>query len=96
MFNTASGEQIATGFTRLVVGGRGAYLEFTKEQLVAANLHMPENQEWRISSCKQGRAYYLEYRSNTDNVKIYYQRKTVNYADYRIGLFYIDPNELNV
>ena len=39
--------------------------------------------------------FYAEYRSNDDaNVKVYWQKKTVEYADYRLGLYYISPFDL--
>ena len=96
-FKTSSGLIIATGFVRLVIGERGPYIEFAKEHLIPANLYMPDNQKWRINSARKGYAYYLEYRTrDASYVKIYYQRKLVNYADYRQGMFYISPNDLTV
>ena len=39
--------------------------------------------------------YYAEYRSNDDaDVKVYWQKKAVDYADYRVGLYYISPFDL--
>ena len=83
---TKGGEPIAYGFNRMVFGERGNYWEFEKEHLIAENLHMPSSARWRI---KSGNCYYLEYRTNADKVKIYYQRKIVSYADYKVGKFYI-------
>jgi len=93
VFKTRSGLPICTGFTRLVIGGRGAYLEFEKCHFHSENLYMPDNQKWRI---KHSKCYYLEYRTKTDYVKIYYQKKTVNYADYKVKKFYISPDDLYV
>lgn len=39
-------------------------------------------------------SYYKEWRSETDNVKAYFQLKTVDYADYKIGRIYISPFDL--
>lgn len=40
-------------------------------------------------------AYYIEHRScNAANVKVYEQRRTVGYADYKAGLFYIAPADV--
>lgn len=89
---TPSGEVIATDFIRIVNGERGSYYEFEKEHIVDENLHMPDDAKWRI---KNKNCYYLEYRTNTDNVKIYYQRKLVNYADYKIGKIYIAEGDLH-
>lgn len=39
----------------------------------------------------------MEWRSkDQNNVKIYEQSKTVDYADYKMGLFYVSPFELFV
>jgi hypothetical protein len=39
--------------------------------------------------------YYAEYRSHDQcNVKVYWQKKTVDYADYRVGRYYISPFDL--
>jgi hypothetical protein len=39
----------------------------------------------------------VEWRSkDQNNVKIYEQSKTVDYADYKMGLFYVSPFELFV
>ncbi len=34
---------------------------------------------------------YEEWRTNEDNVKLYHQLRTVDYADYRVGFWYISP-----
>jgi hypothetical protein len=39
--------------------------------------------------------YYGEYRSHDkSDVKVYWQKKTVDYADYRVGRYYISPFDL--
>jgi exo-beta-1,3-glucanase (GH17 family) len=44
-----------------------------------------------------GKAIFLEWRTKDQiNVKVYDQKRTVDYADYRVGLFYISPFELYV
>ena len=83
---------IARGYLRIVIGERGPYIEFDRYQIVAENLHMPHDQEWRKT---HNAAYYLEYRTRCSAaVMIYYQKKLVDYADYRLGYFYIDPEDL--
>lgn len=91
---SSSGTLLARGYARLVIGGRGAYIEFAPDQMVMDNLHITHDQEWRMQS---EHAYYLEHRSCDEaNVKVYEQRRTVGYADYRIGMFYIAPAEVIV
>ena len=74
------------------MGERGAYIEFLPENMHMENLHIPPDQKWRLQSEV---AYYIEHRSRDDaNVKVYEQRRTVGYADYKIGMFYIAPGDV--
>lgn len=88
---TKSGSHIAVGYERIVVGGRGPYIEFDEGQLILDELFVPEDQRWRF---QHGMSYYYEYRTKTDNVKVYRQKKIVDYADYLIGMWYISPFDL--
>lgn len=88
---TKSGLKVAIGYERIVIGGRGPYIEFVDEQVIQDNFIVPEDQRWRFTSSS---SYYNEYRTSQDNVKIYHQKKTVDYADYKIGFWYISPFDL--
>ena len=91
-FYSVSSTLLAVGFVRIVLGGRGAYLEFSREHMQMGNLHIPEDQKWRLTN---DMAYYIEYRSHDEaNVKIYHQKRPVDYADYKVGLFYISPGDV--
>jgi hypothetical protein len=80
------------GFNRVVIGGRGPYVEFTDKQIHLKSFTIPKDQLYRFSD---KRIYYIEFRSIDDaNVKLYYQLKTVSYADYKIGMFYISAYDL--
>ena len=86
-FDTASGLPIATGYHRVVIGDRGPYIEFSPHQVVIENLYIP----------KQRHVYFTEWRSNDEsNVMVYHQKRTVKYAEYIIGLYYISPSDLYV
>jgi len=96
-FFTETGLHIATGYERVVIGDRGPYVEFASAQLVKENLYMPEECKYRITPESKGRFYYHEYRSKDEShVKVYLQRRTVDYADYKVGFFYISPFDLFV
>jgi hypothetical protein len=84
-------EFIAKGYDRIVFGGRGPYIELDEINISENNIYIPDDCLWRIYNDK---AYYVEYRTKLANVKIYYQLKTVDYADYLIGKFYISPFDL--
>lgn len=91
--STKRGTTVATGFNRIVLGERGAYVEFTDDQILDSALCLPEDQIWRILGPKSIEAYYAWYET-VDNVKIYLQKKRVSYADYVPGRWYISPRDL--
>jgi hypothetical protein len=94
-FLTESGLIVATDYVRLVQGGRGDYIEFAPEHMCMANLIVPEDQQYRLLPQWKDRVYYFEFRTEDEcNLKVYYQRRTVEYADYKIGMFYIAPHGL--
>lgn len=58
------------------------------------NIFIPHNAVWRQTSAYPY-VFYDEWRSRCPgNVMIYYQRKTVSYADYVVGLWYVSPTDL--
>lgn len=87
---TISGLQISTGYIRIEHGGRGDYIEFNPSQTIWCNLYIPDYALERIGKPY----YYLEYRTIRDNVKIYYQKRLVNYANYKIGMLYVSPKNI--
>ena len=94
---TKDGTQVATGFRRIVHGGRGAYVEFLDEQMVKDNIYIPDTAQWRINPNYPAFAqcYYVEYWVKQEKVKVYFQKKIVDYADYVVGRWYISPTKLN-
>jgi hypothetical protein len=81
------GNLLAIGYTRVVIGQRGPYIEFDP--------HMLNWNEWiECGELNKKHHYYLEYRSIADNIKAYKQKITVDYADYLIGKIYISPFDL--
>lgn len=84
------GIPVAVGHTRIVHGGRGDYVEFDRDQMLMDNL------EPMIGRCPYHgtfHKYFWEYRT-ADDVMVYEQRRTVSYADYKVGMFYIAPSDL--
>jgi hypothetical protein len=87
---SSSGLLLATGYTKVVIGDRGPYVEFSRFQIIWLAFSLVD--QWRVSSDV---AYYVEYRSRCDaNVKLYLQKKHVTYADYKVGFCYISPFDL--
>lgn len=82
---THSGLLVAKGYTRVVIGGRGPYVEFSDQQIVISN----------IRRAKGSHYYYDEWRTvDMENLKLYQQMATAGYADYVIGMWYADPFKL--
>lgn len=86
-----SGERLATSYARIVIGGRGPYVEFLPTTIDWFNFQIPTDLIWKIESDSVD---YVEYRSNKDHVKLYLQKREVSYATYKIGFVYISPFEL--
>jgi len=96
-FETGTGLHVATGYTRVVIGGRGPYIEFLPGHLIWDSLHIPDEEKFRLEHPWKDRAFYVEWRTkDQSNVKVYDQKRTVDYADYKVGLFYISPFDLFV
>jgi len=91
LFNK-SNTLLAKGYNRVVIGKRGPYVECTKDQIVQENLFVPPEQKYRFGDA---RVYYIEYRTKDSAfTKVYYQLKTVKYADYKLYMFYFSPDDL--
>lgn len=87
---TKTGILVADNLTRIVHGGRGAYVEFDEEDMWLENFHVPVEQVWRL---ERSIPYYAWWETE-DGVKAYHQIKPVDYADYVVGMWYISPRDL--
>jgi hypothetical protein len=96
-FETKTGLHVATGYTRVVIGGRGLYVEFLPGQLIWNSLHIPDGERYRKERAWKEKVFYFEWKTNDESrVKVYEQKRRVDYADYKVGLFYISPFDLFV
>lgn len=92
-FYTPNGTLFADSYQRVVIGLRGAYIEFSEED-IKVDLETQPGQEYRGT----GRYSYCKYfwlRPKGGDIKVYRQRGTVKYADYKAGYYYVSPNDLN-
>lgn len=85
------GRLICKGYNRIVIGGRGPYVELTDENLIEEELYIPTDKTWKLRSYNVD---YNEIRTKSCDIKVYFQKRTVNYADYKVGMYYITPFEL--
>ena len=78
IYDALTGVKIASGYTRLVIGDYGAYLEISEEQIEFNNICIKNGQEWRLDKQRYPNSKYYWYV--TDNIegatKIYYQTQT--------------------
>lgn len=79
---TPDGEVFSRSYCRVVIGGRGPYIEYERFQIEVAMQQAP-TQHW----------YFTEWRTD-GGIKIYDQIRRVDYADYRPGLLYVSPFDL--
>jgi len=95
MITTKNNIPVATDFVRIVHGGRGDFVEFTKKQMILMNISIPYITKWRLSKRWKDKIYYIEYRTK-DNIMVYYQKRLVKYADYKLNHFYIALEDLKI
>lgn len=82
------GALFASGFIRVVHGGRGDYVEFEKD-----NILLPLDSLYGNDVSKETSFYYYwMYPAGHKDVKVYFQQKTVKYADYKVELYYVSPD----
>ena len=95
----------AKEFTRVVHGGRGDYVEFTREQFFprlfykfpSEIVYDEEHQyivEFDINNFEKYTGFYYHWLYPEDSVdtKVYFQLRTVKYADYKLYHFYVSPD----
>lgn len=88
-------KKLSNGYNRIVIGDYGAYIEILPEQILL-ELQSKKGQEWRLKKKNQEK-YYIKYIwYNIDDIKIYYQLRTVKYADYKINMYYISPFDVEI
>lgn len=91
-----NGIKVSNGYTRIVIGDYGAYIEISPEQIIKNNLMIMPGQEYRFSEKYKNIKYYWYCLKQNCNIKIYLQKNTVTYADYKIGMYYIASDNIEV
>lgn len=92
--STKKGTPLCTAYRRIVVGDYGAFVEFSGEDL-ATELVIAPRQEWRFNTERYSNVKYIWLTvADGSAVKVYHQRKTVRYADYRPGMYYVSVHEV--
>lgn len=91
---TLNGSLICNGYDRIVIGDYGAYIEFSSEQANKDLFTIAAGQEYRIDNLRYANVKYAWLTINDGSqIKIYYQKNTVSYADYKPQYYYISVYE---
>ena len=78
-------------------GGRGPQVEILPGHLIWDSLQIPDEEKYRLEHPWKDKVFYVEWRTkDQSNVKVYDQKRTVDYADSKVGLFYMSPFDLFV
>ena len=95
---TPNGILIATAYKRVVIGDFGAYVEIDTQDILKNNLIVKAGQEYRIGDPRYKDTVKYNWLTviGDEDIKVYFQKKTVLYADYKVGMIYIDPREITL
>lgn len=93
---TQRGTLIANNFNRVVIGDYGAFIEIDPIDMAGYNLKVKEGQEFRYYEQYKTCKYYWLTAKDDSNIKIYHQKGTVKYADYKKGKYYVSPYEVSL
>lgn len=94
---TLNGTPICNGYDRIVVGDYGAFIEFSQEH-VASKFIIQKGQEYRVydKKYKNNVKYIWLTIDDQSNIKIYFQKRKVSYADYKPKKYYISVHEVKI
>ena len=91
--------KICNGYRRIVVGDYGAFVEFDDENTAGCwPFIIKPGQEYRIDNPKYSKNIKYIWRTVDDGsgIKIYEQKRTVSYADYIPGMYYVSVHEVRL
>lgn len=92
---TLNGTQICNGYDRIVTGDYGAFIEFSQEH-IASKFIIKKGQEYRVNDdrYKNNVKYIWLTIDDKSDIKIYFQKKKVSYADYKPKKYYVSVHEV--
>lgn len=86
---------IANAYERIVIGDYGAYVEFTEVQANKEAFIIAPKQGYRVTDHRyKDLVKFIWLTTEEQDIKIYYQKKPVVYADYKVGYYYVSILEL--
>lgn len=90
---TSKGTLLCDKYERIVIGDYGAFIEYVND---AGNCIIKPGQEYRVNVerfAKNVKYVWLTVNDGSD-VKVYLQKRTVPYADYIVGRYYVSVHEV--
>ena len=90
---TVKGTLICNSYDRIVIGDYGAFIEYSEP---AGEYICKPGQEYRMQDSRY--KYKVKYdwltTKDSSDIKIYKQKHTVTYADYKVGKYYVSVHEV--
>ena len=95
LLRTKRGTPVMRGYDRIVIGDYGAFVETTTDKIFRKYIRVKSDQAFRMNDPQYTKCKYIWLTATDEsNVKIYFQKRPVNYADYVPGKIYVNPYEL--
>ncbi len=87
---------ICYGYDRIVIGDYGAFIEFNPDRANLDFFTVKLGEEYRIDDPYYSKNIKYEWFTINDDsdIKIYKQKKTVSYADYKPNMYYVSVHEV--
>lgn len=85
------GTLIAIGYTRVVIGDYGAFIEISPTQIQTCRIR----ERWPGPPDRPVKYIWMETRDE-EGTKVYFQQRGVAYADYQPGMYYVAPSDVTV
>ena len=91
---TLNGTCICNDFKRIVIGDYGAYVEYSPAQANKDNYIIAPGQQYRLEPRYSNVKYIWLTIPDDSDIKIYYQKHSVIYADYKPEYYYVSVYEV--
>lgn len=92
------GTILATGITErgVVCGDYGVFIEIPPDKICFENIEVQKGQEFRIDDPDYSSKVKYQWFTDKcgDGIKLYFQQKSVVYADYKPNMWYVSPYEV--
>lgn len=87
--SNVEGTLMLRGYERIVIGDYGAYIECADQQVALENIES----RWPGPPRRKVKYIWMQTKDKA-KTKVYFQQGRVAYADYKVGMYYIDPLDL--